>query len=151
MAIEYAVVVDVIVAHIAQSIFIGVTLINILHRRAVVAGVAVLIASAFFRINLIRIVDQRAIVWVIQDAIVIGVWIASVPNTVAIGVLLSRIRHVYAVISLAANIAAVQHVIGPTVEITVRAAEETISAKPDSTHAVILEIELRVKLLNRIH
>ena len=76
---------------LTYAITIGILLIKIRNRRTIITRITPFIITIGLSVFLVRIGHQWTIVRSIGDAIIVRVVIASITNTVPIGVLLSRI------------------------------------------------------------
>ena len=76
---------------LTYAITIGILLIKIGNRRTIITRISPFIITIGLSVFLVRIGHQWTIVWSIGYAIIVRVVIASIANTVPIGVLLSGI------------------------------------------------------------
>ena len=74
---------------LTYAITIGILLIKIGNRRTIITRISPLVITIGLSVFLVRIGHQWTIVRSVRDAIIVRVVVASITNTVPIGVLLS--------------------------------------------------------------
>ena len=90
--------------------------------------------------HLVGISNERTVVRCVGNAIVVGVVIASITHAVVVGVLLSGVGCVRAIVPLALLVLTTQIHIGPGVQITIGAAQFSVTGP---THFALTNIVLQ--------
>ena len=89
--VEDSIIVHIRITGISHPISVGIFLIKIGNRRTIITRISPFVITIGLSVFLVRIGHQWTIVRSVRDAIIVRVVIASVTDTVPIGVLLSRI------------------------------------------------------------